>query len=727
MRIESHSRVNQPADKANSIVFTLSVLYFICVVKFSSDFLMASNTDHLEDMEFELKFKMYKNFVVLPDRFNVTYAGQQVEWQLKLNYVNGKTQFNLLLHEDLAFADEKPLRVKRFNIFVEKQKKMPRTLDGDADIEYTYSGGVFQFEPWRYSTEDGYKIEKNYEVDFKFLLDKAVFPSARNSVVTPFPDYTYIIKWNLNEDLKRKLITNSESRHARFTYRLKPIRWQLKLRFFTNAYLFCKNQMFRITLYTPDNIPFNRNDPILKSTLQFFRGDQRLLMTSDDSYSWDGHTCSFVTPYETSKLLTSGDDKLKVQLDVTVNNSDPKNTELPSRSSESASCSSIAEIGHKYDTMTKNKIDSQIANLRKNIAMVSEYNYVLKWDSSTLPTDFSPPLQVTYCRNLITWNMKLVSFSKKDKQLVKFTLRSSHKIQFLQNDPILSSSLIIMCDGHLLVSKNNDLYTWKDFTFEFQTTYDTVEWRTSGNYKIHFDFTLESSKQQNLESTVSPEPASSASDPFEIINQEQSSDDRSFSSIELIPINEATTPIPSNTQESTPNSKNSTIKAQLSSKDVSNSALSSSINDQCSPTRSIEEIPADIELAAPITATSHELPSPETKNDFLTKHFIKHKDKTLAEDFQRLFETSTNYDTVINLVFKVHRSVLAIRSPEFNRLINEEKTNDTAGVLKLTINDVNYEDMRAMLNYIYNVVGSILSSDDSISRTIRVDWTYEVV
>lgn len=655
---------------------------------------MAAND--LENMEsFEFNLKLYKYYEAQQYKVKVTYADRPVDWKFNLNYANGKTQFDLLLHEELTFSSDKPLKMKKFNISLENQDLNKKfTFEEHNPIDYTYKGGVFRFAPLRGPSEDEICMEKYYDVHFSFLLEKPGVISARNSTMSTFQDNTYIIQWNINQDSLRD--------RCFILYSHYRLGWKLKL----CSYWMYNQQMFRIILEAPLDTSFYRVDPILKSNLQFLSGNQCLLTTTNDSYSWDNNKCSFVTSYETSKLLSSDIDDLKVRLEFTVDYSESQNIELPSRSSEFANCN-IAAINKK-------KMDAEVADLRLKSTVVSEYNYVLKWDTFALPTK-SSPFQVTYCQSHIIWNMKLISCSKIDKNLVKFALHTPNNIQFHQKDPILDSSLIIMRNGNLLVSQKNDLYTWNDGTFEFKTSFDTSEWHKIGEYKIRFEFTLEKSKQQNLESTFPSAPASSkssSSDSFEIITPEQCSDDGSISSIEVIPIDTETAPLASFAQELTLNSSSSNSHQLSLSNDAINVAVSDITDevpsvDQCSDAdsiSSIEEISADLEPET-IPTTSQDLSLPETKDDCLCvindeKPAAVRKYMRLTDDFQRLFDTSSNYDTVINLVFKVHRSILAIRSPEFDRMIKDEQTNK-AEPLKLTITDVSLEDMRALLKYIY--------------------------
>lgn len=704
---------------------------------------MALSLNDLENMEsFELNLKLDKCSWKNSYPIKVTYAGRPVEWRFNPNHIfaNETIQFDLLLHEDLAFTSEKPLKVKKFHISWKNKDPQKKPIsEKHTEIEYTYSDGVFRFDPLRCASADD--VNDIGDVHFSFLLDKSGFVSTRN--VTIFPDYTYIIKWNLNEASLRQKFIILDSQYIQFTYRMKPILWQLKL----CSYWMCDQQMFRLTLQTPDKISFNRDDPILKSNVQFFRGNQCLIITTNDSYSWDGNMCSFVTPYEMSKLLTTDSGKLKVQFEFTVVNSDPENIELPSRSTELASCSTIAEIPNKMGAsytniaeINKKKMDTELADMRKKSTLFSEYNYVLKWDSLALPKE-SSPVQVTYRQSHITWNMKLTSCTKIDKNFVKFTLHTANKIRFHRNESILYSSLIIMRDGFLLVSKSNDLYTLNDGTFEFQTTYDTSDWRKSGDYKIRFEFTLENRKQQYIESICSSIPASSnSSDSFEIITREQCSDDGSISTIEAIPTEAEAAPTASITTELPPISSSCTSLDDLLSLPnddidivVSDETHDVKSSDQCSDddsTSSIEDISDDI-VAGQITTTSEALALPETKDDCLSvandekpAAVSVHKDTTLVEDFQRLFDTSSNYDTVINLVFKVHRSILAIRSPEFDRMIKADQTTNQSGLLKLSITDITYGEMSALLKFIYT---GTMSTDQSCRTMIAVAERFGVI
>lgn len=684
----------------------------------------SNDLQNMESIDFNLKLD--KGCLYKPYEVNVTYAGRQVVWKFYLLRTLFNIQFDLKLHEDLVFTSDKPLKVKAFNISSRRIPSMEFT-----QIKYTYSSGVFHFDPLR--STGCRRIEDNhYDVNFSFLLDKAGFVSARNSIVTTFPDYTYIIKWNLDQKALHQNCFIVESPYIAFTYRLKPIRWQLRL----CSYMMCSQKMVKLTLQTPDNISFNREDPILKSNLQFLRGNQCVMIATNDSYSWDGNTCSFVTPYDTCPLLTSGKGTLKVQFEFTVDNADSQSDELPSRSTELATTSTA-------DTA---KMDTALADLRKKAALVSEYNYVLKWGSLAIPKE-SPPIEVTYRRSHIIWNMQL-NCSKVDKNHVKFALHTSSKIKFHQKNPVLYSSLIIMRDGYLMVSKSNDLYTWKDGTFEFETIYDTSDWRQSGDYKIRFEFTLKNSKQHNFESNCFSVPASSScsNDSFEIINDEQCSDDGLIEAIhtdietavlvtkemsqnsssctslddvsdiritdevkciEKCSDDQLNMPIESNAadEEATPISP-------ITKKRQPNSASCTSLDqillmDMCvHPVKSIEQC-SDDDSATSIHESAGDLEAePEAMdcliaiNDEQPVAVNAHKDMTLAADFQRLFDTSSNYDAVINTDFKVHRSILAIRSPEFDRIIREAQENEN-GLLQLSIRGISNEDMRALLKYIY--------------------------
>lgn len=687
---------------------------------------MAVSSNDLENMEsFEFNLKLDRCYVEKMYPVEVKYAGQPVNWNFNIKQTHESfiIQFDLLLHEELVFASEKPLKVKKFSISSNDQgdKKVEYT-----EIKYTYSDGVFRFEPLCDLSPDDDDFEKY--VHFSFLLDKSGFLSARNSILTPFPDYTYKISWFLKEAFLHQKFIILDSNNIEFKYRLKPIRWQLKL----CSFWMCDQHMLRFILQTPDNISFHRDDPILKSNIQFFRGKQCLIITTNDSYSWDGSVCSFVTPYKISKLLNPGLGRLRVLFEFTVGNSVPENIELPSCSTELASCSSIAEIPSIANN--EEKMMRELADLRRKSTLFSEYNYVLKWDSHALPKE-SSPVQVTYRQTHITWNMKLINCTKIDKKFVKFALHTSNKIRCHLKDP----SLIIMRDGFLLVSKMNDLYTWNNGTFEFQSTYDTSEWRKTGGYKIRFEFTLENSEQHNFESAFPSVPASSncSSDSFEVITQEQCSEDGSVGSIEVIPTEIEAAPLASFTNELLPNSSSSTSMDQVKSNDNIDIAVSGMPDemksiDDCSEddsTITIDTIPAD-EENEPISTSSPEVPLPDSKDDCLSDikdekpvAVNEHKDMRLVEDFQRLFDTSLNYDTVINLVFKVHRSILAIRSPEFDRMIKEEQTNK-AGILKLTIADTSYDEMSALLQYIYT---GTLSTDRCCLKMIEVAERFGVI